>query len=260
MFPRKIPKHLIYTLILAVPFGVLFFNSPFGHNVKMSLMGVATSSVSVARWPIQEAEKILTYRKNWNENQRLKLEMGDLRSRAIQLEELARQNERYEKLISFRDRHGLSAVTAAVVARDPANWNSSLMIDKGKSDGMRPGMAVLNAQGVVGKVAEVAAHVSKVILVNDPGFSVAAVDRRSRESGLVSGSLSGKCRMQYLPDAADLQDNDEIITSELSSDFPPGILVGTVARVFPSSDASGARAEVVPSVKASRLEEVLVIK
>ncbi len=258
--PRKLSKQLVYVLIILIPFWLLFFNSPFWHNIKMALMGTATSSVAIVRWPLQELEKMISYRKSWNENQKLKREMNDLKSRAIQLEELARQNRRYEKLVSFRERRGLNAAIASVIARDPANWNSSLMINKGKAEGMRPGMPVVNADGVVGKVAEVAAHVSKVILVNDTGFSVAAVDRRSRESGLVSGSLSGRCRMLYLPDNADIQVGDEVITSELSSDFPPGIMVGTISRILPAGDASGYRAEISPTVEVSRIEEVLVIK
>ncbi|NTV29848.1 MAG: rod shape-determining protein MreC [Candidatus Omnitrophica bacterium] len=258
--PPKLPKQLAYVLIFLIPFWLLFFNSPFFHNIKMTLMGTATSSVAVVRWPLLELEKMLSYRKSWEENRRLKSEMRDLKSRAIQLEELARQNGRYEKLVSFRDRRGFNAVMASVIARDPANWNSSLMINRGKSDGIRPGMAVVNADGVVGKVAETAGHVSKVILVNDTGFSVAAVDRRSRESGLVTGSLSGKCRMLYLPENADLEQGDEVITSELSSDFPPGILVGSISRLMPAGDVGGYRAEISPSVEVSRIEEVLVIK
>jgi len=256
---QKLPKQFIYALIIIIPFGLLFFNSPYWHNVKMGLMGAVTSSVAIARWPVKEAEKLISYRKAWNENQKLKSEMSALRSRAIQLEEMARQNTRFNKLISFRDRRGLNAVTASVVARDPANWNSSIMINKGRNEGLRPGMAVINADGVVGKVAEVAPRVAKVILISDPGFSVAAVNRRSRQSALVSGSLSGKCRMFYLPEKVDIQEGDEIITSELSSDFPSGILIGEVTRSYPDT-GSGYRAEITPSADVSRIEEVLVIK
>ncbi|MBF0486072.1 MAG: rod shape-determining protein MreC [Candidatus Omnitrophica bacterium] len=255
---KKFPKQFIYTLIILVPFVLLFFNSPFWHNVKLTLMGTATSSVAVARWPVKELEKLLSYHQTWEENQKLKSEKSALKSRMIQLEELMRGNERYEKLSRYRDRNGFSSVTALVVARDPANWNSSLMIDKGKADGIRLGMPVVNADGVVGKVAEVAQNVSKVILVNDPGFSVAAVNRRSRVSGLLSGSLSGKCRMFYLPENADIKEKDEIVTASLSAAFPEGILVGEVTQVFPTG--SGPRAEVRPAVEVSKIEEVLVIK
>jgi rod shape-determining protein MreC len=256
---RKIPKQLIYALIIIIPFWLLFFNSPFWHNVKMELMGTVTSSVAIARWPVKEAEKLISYRKTWDENQKMKSEMSALKSRAIQLEEMARQNSRYEKLTALRDRRGINGVTAAVVARDPANWNSSIMINKGRNEGLRPGMAVINADGVVGKVAEVAPKAAKVILISDPGFSVAAVNRRSRQSALVSGSLSGKCRMYYLPEKADIQEGDEIITSELSTDFPSGLMIGEVTRAFPDS-GSGYRAEITPSADVSRIEEVLVIK
>lgn len=257
---RTIPKQLIYALIIAVPFWLIFFNSPFFHNVKMTLMSVVTASVSVARWPVKEAEKLLSYRKSWAENEKLKRETSALKSRAIQLEEMARQNGRYQKLISFRERKGFDAVTAVVVARDPSNWNSSVMINKGRADGLRPGLPVISADGVVGKVAEVASKSAKVILVSDPGFSVAAVNRRSRDSGLVSGSLSSRCRMFYLGDRADFQEGDEVITSELSQEFPPGILVGEVTHVSPPANQGGLRVEISPAVDVGKIEEVLVIK
>lgn len=225
----------------------------------MGLMEGAIRSVGIVRWPLKEAQKLLSYRATWEENRRLKSERSGLRSRVIQLEEMLSGNDRMKKLFEYRDRRGLDAVTALVVARDPSNWNASLMIDKGRRDGIRPGMAVVSAEGVVGKVAEPSDNVSKVILINDPGFSVAAVDRRSRVSGLLSGSLSGKCRIFYLPENADIQLKDEIITSSISLDFPPGLLVGEVTAVFPSGEA-GFRAEVSPAVDVSRIEEVLVIK
>ncbi|MBF0619026.1 MAG: rod shape-determining protein MreC [Candidatus Omnitrophica bacterium] len=257
---RKFPKQVFYALIALVPFGLLFFNSPFFHGVKLNLMGMATASVAVARWPLKEAEILITYRKTYTQYQKLNRDVTALKSRIVSLEELSQENVRYEKLLQFKNRQMYASVTALVVARDPANWNSSLMINKGKSDGVRPGMPVVNASGVVGKVAEVSETSAKVILVNDPGFNVAVINRRSRESALLSGSLSGKCRMFYLPENADVKVGDEIITSKLSNEFPDGIVVGVVTDVFPPEGLSSARAEVDPEVELGKIEEVLVIK
>ncbi|MBF0387097.1 MAG: rod shape-determining protein MreC [Candidatus Omnitrophica bacterium] len=223
-------------------------------------MSFGASSVAVARWPVDELGRVISYRKTYNEYQKLKREVGGLKARLVALEENGAANKRYVRLLDLRNKSNFVTETALVVARDPANWNSSLMINKGKLDKLRPGMAVINSSGVVGKVAEVASDVSKVILLNDSGFSVAVINQRSRESSLLSGSLSGDCRLQYLPEDADIRVGDEIVTSVLSSVFPEGLLVGTVSEVYPGEPGTPPRAVVEPAVEPSKVEEVLVIK
>ena len=257
---RKLPKQLIYAVFIIVPFWLIFFSSPIFHGVKMGLMSFGTFSVAFVRAPVEEVGRLLSYRKTWTEYQKMKREVGGLRSRMETLEEDAAAGRRYARLLEVRSRLNYTTETAVVIARDPANWNSSLMINKGKSSGIRPGMAVVNAMGVVGKIAEVARDVSKVILVNDPGFSVAVVNQRSRESGLLSGSLSGVCRLNYLPEDADIRVGDDILTSALSSMFPEGLRVGTVNEVYPGEIGTPPRAIVEPVIEVSKIEEVLIIK
>ena len=96
--------------------------------------------------------------------------------------------------------------------------------------------------------------------MNDPGFSVAVVNQRSREAGLLSGSLSGDCRLSYLPENTDVQVGDQIVTSRLSNEFPEGLLVGRVAEVYPAGGISDARAQVRPAVDVAKIEEILVVK
>ncbi|MBF0595126.1 MAG: rod shape-determining protein MreC, partial [Candidatus Omnitrophica bacterium] len=219
----------------------------------MSLMSFGTSSVAVARWPVDEAGRLLSYRQTYQDYQQMKREVGGLKARLAALEENGAANKRFSRLLDLRNRLGYATEAALVVARDPASWNSSLMINKGKSSGIHPGMAVVNATGVVGKVAEVAKDVSKVILITDSGFSVAVVNQRSRESSLLGGSLSGDCRLYYLPDDADIRVGDEIVTSMLSSVFPEGLRVGTVSEVFPGEKGTPPRAQVSPAVELSKV-------
>lgn len=259
MFP-KLPKQIIYALLIIVPFGLISFHFPFWHSVKMSAMSVGTASIAVVRWPVEEARRILTYRKTWNEYQQLNRQVSALKARVVSLDELSQENRRYARLLALKNKSLFSSEAALVVARDPSSWNSSFMINKGKDQGIEPGMAVINALGVVGKVAEVADNVSKVILINDPGFSIAVINQRSRESALLSGSLSGRCRLQYLSRDADIRVTDELVTSALSTSFPPGLLVGEVLSVAPGDIAESPRAEVAPAVDVAKVEEVLVIK
>lgn len=256
----KLPKQIVYALFIVIPFGLIFFHSPFWHSVKMSAMSVGTASIAVARWPVEEVHRILTYRKTWKDYQKLERQVNALKARVVAMDEMGQENRRYARLLEVKNKAMFSSEAALVVARDPSNWNSSLMINKGREDGLKPGMAVINALGVIGKVAEVAEDSSKVILINDPGFSVAVVNQRSRESGLLSGSLSGRCRLQYLSQDADIRVNDELITSSLSAAFPSGLLVGTVVDVAPGRTGESPRAEVEPAVDVAKVEEVLVIK
>jgi rod shape-determining protein MreC len=256
---QKFPKQLVYAFFIIIPFLLLFFHSPFWHNVKMGFMSFGTASVAAVRWPLAEAEHVLSYHKTYDDLQKMKRETGGLKARLAALEEVSASNKRYARLLDIRNRLNYKCEAALVVARDPASWNSSLMINKGKADGIQPGMAVINALGVVGKVAEVAKNVSKVILINDSGFSVAVVNQRSRESGLLGGSLSGDCRLFYLPQDADIRVGDEVVTSTLSSVFPEGLRVGIVSEVYPGEPGMPPRAVVEPVIEPGKIEEVLVI-
>ncbi len=257
---RKIPKLAVYFVLIVAPFWLLFFNSPFWHGLKLKAMGAAASAVSVANFPLEELRILLTYRRTYAEFRKLQRDQLALKARARDIEDALGENGRLKELLGFRAREGLSTTAARVIARDPANWNSSLIIDKGRRDGIRAGMPVVNALGVAGKVAEVAERSAKVILVNDPGFSVAVVDQRTREAGLLSGSLSGACRLSYLPAASDVKIGDEIVTAHLSGTFPEGFMVGRVVEVYPPGGISDARAKVSPVVEVSRIEEVLVVR
>ena len=256
----KIPKNLIYVIVIVAPFWFLFFKSAFWHGFKLKTMGTAASAVSVINSPLKEIQILLSYRRTYEDFRKFQRENMTLRAKLVDLDEVRDENDRLQGLLGLRSEEGFSTAAAYVIARDPANWNSSLMISKGRAEGIKPGMPVINALGVAGKVAEVADHSSKVILVNDPGFSVAVVDQRSREAGLLSGSLSGECRLSYLPENSDVKVGDEIVTSRLSNAFPEGLIVGKVVEVYPPGGISDARAEVTPAVDVGKIEEILVVK
>ena len=210
-------------------------------------------------WPILEVKKILYYHRTFDEYKKLKEEVNVLKARLIGLEEIIRQNARYEELLKVKRQLIYSSVTANVIGREPSNWNASLIIDKGASDGIRQGMAVVNSLGVVGKIVEVGSRASKVILVTDPQFSVATVIQESRDSGLVSGTLQGNCRLKYLNPNAQVKIGDKVITSSLSSTFPAGLLIGEIIQINEKAGNPSMDYLIQPVVNVSQVEEVLVI-
>ena len=100
---------------------------------------------------------------------------------------------------------------------------------------------------------------SKVVLLTDTQFSVAALVQRPRESGLVTGTLQGLLRMRYLNEGAKILIGDIVVTSKLSTSFPEGLLVGEVVRIERKTNMPSLECFIRPSVPLSQIEEVLVI-
>ncbi len=210
--------------------------------------------------PVFELKKLFFYRETYDEYLRLKKQAEALNARLIYLQETVEQNKRYAMISNFRLTQGYTSVVANVIGRDPSSWNDSLIIDRGQRDGLRVGMPVVSPLGVVGRIFEIGNSTAKVILVSDPSFSVAALVQRTRESGLLKGSLQGLCRLEYLTDRADVKVGDRVITSKLSSAFPEGILIGLVEDVQASENSHTVECLVDPVVDLSEIEEVIVIK
>lgn len=257
---RSPRKNTAYLLILVIPFLVFFGQSSLLTSIKFQFLNVLSTPVKILSFPFYEVKKMLFYHRTFSEYMRLRSENESLKARLIGLEDLAQENARLEKLLEFKQRLLHSAVAARVIGRNPSNWNSSMVIDKGSQDGLQLGMPVVSDLGVVGKIAEVSAKKSKVVLLTDPQFSVAALVQRPRESGLISGSLQGVLRMRYINENARIRIGDTVITSKLSTSFPEGLLIGDVIRVEDNLRSATVECLIRPAVNLSAIEEVLVIK
>ena len=257
---KKQKKLLHYAVVLALAFSALFLSPLILEPLKMQVVDWASLPMKVISLPFVEAKKLLFYHGTFNRYMQLKDDMGVLKGRLINQEELARENQRLRELLNFRKGLIFSSVPANVVGRDPSNWNSTVIIDKGSDAGIKKGMPVVTALGVVGKIAEVGKRKAKVMLVNDPNFSVAATLQRTREEGLLTGTLQGACRLRYLSHQTDVNAGDIVITSKISTAFPEGLIIGQVSFVEESPSSPTLECFIEPAVTLSQLEEVVVIK
>lgn len=257
---RKEKQFLVYLCIVLIPFLCLFVPSTVFSGFKFQVVKTAYPLANFLSGPVLEFKKLVYYHRIFSEYLRLRKENDVLKGRLVGLEEILHENNRYEKLLDFKRRLIYSSVTANVIGRDPTSWNASIIIDRGTKDGIAEGMPVVSSAGVVGRISEVAHSASRIILLTDPQFSVAALVQESRESGLISGTLQGFCRLRYMAEGADVKVGDKIITSKISTSFPEGLLVGEVTGVRPNPENSAAEYIIRPAVLFSQLEEVLVIR
>lgn len=207
----------------------------------------------------REIRGVIFYHRNFMQNEKLQKEINLLKEKLNNLEEISQENVRLRTLLSFKQDSPYKVIVARVIGRSPESWSSVVIIGKGKSQGIKEGMAVRDYRGLVGRVSEVSESTSKITLINDPNFGVSAIVQRSRQEGLVGGALGGLLVMRYLPNEADIEISDVIVTSGLTALYPKGLLIGTVVDI--GSDFSGLSryATVKPAAELSRIEEVLVI-
>jgi len=249
-------KQLTFVLLSFLLFILLIFSErALRKPVTGSLRQPLSFSASLGR----EAGGIIFYRRNLSENEALKREVDFLKNKLNSLNEYYLENLRLKEALSFKNKSTLKLIAARVIARSADNWSLNLTIDKGSYDGIRRGMSVITYLGLAGRVAETTGSTSKVMLLSDPNLGVSALVQRSRQEGLVSGTLGSNLIMKYLPAEADIRIDDTIISSGLDDAYPKGILIGRVVEIGREFSGLSRYALVRPAVNFSNIEEILVI-
>ena len=185
-------------------------------------------------------------------------ENRELRAELRQLEEIRLQNERLRKLLSFVDDIDRPALPAQVIGEDSSSWARTVVIDKGSNSGLRDGLPVVAAEGVVGRVIKTAPNSARILLITDASSSVASLVQRTRTRGVAHG-LGVDLSLDYALRGADIVIGDLIVTSGMGGIFPKGLPIGVVNQVKKDEFGLFQEVNVTPAADFSLLEEVLVI-
>jgi len=192
------------------------------------------------------------------ENRELKVQIERLRIEQVRLNQDAEQARRLQALLGFREQFISKTLASQVIGSSGSEQSRSIYIDKGSRDGIKPDMAVITAEGVVGKVLRVFRTTSQVLLVNDQSSGVGAILEKSRLQGVVRGTPLGEVVLEKVMSDEAVQPGDRVLTSGGDQIFPKGLPVGTVTKVSPGSELF-LNIRVKPAADLNRLEEVLVI-
>jgi rod shape-determining protein MreC len=193
-------------------------------------------------------------------NEKLQKEVEKLRKENIQLQELMNENKRLKEALNFKTENvELDLKLATITGKNSGNWFNIFTIDKGKNEGIKPGMAVLDEKGnMVGQITEVGDNWAKVLAIIDRDSSVSAVAVRTRDNGVVRGDSNGGLIMIYLPLDAELIEGDVVTTSGMSR-FPKGLIIGKVSKVTRDPGSLLKQAVIEPAADFERLEYVFVV-
>jgi rod shape-determining protein MreC len=194
------------------------------------------------------------------ENELLKQKTVENQSKEALYQETLLEKERLRKLLEFRDQAALPVTGARIIGFDFSIWFKCAFLDKGANDGIKLGMPVINAAGIVGRLVECYPNYSKVLLLIDRSSAVDAIDQRNRLRGVLEGIGSNRCFLRFVHKNQDVQVGDIILASGLGGVYPQGMILGSVVAVDKKVPGIFQEIEVEPAVDFTRLEEVLIVK
>ena len=196
------------------------------------------------------------------DNQELQKTIDRLRLEQAALLEDAKQGQRLQALLNFQEKYIYKTVAAQAIGSSGSDQSRVFTIDKGSDFGLKPDMAVITADGIVGKVREVFPSTSQVLAINDQSSGAGVILETTRIRGILRGNAIGQPQIVGILADQRIQPGEKVLTAGGDLIFPRGLPVGVVEKIErdPEPDRDGFIDVIVkPAAHLDRLDEVLVI-
>jgi len=194
------------------------------------------------------------------QNDDLQQQLTRMRIEQAAIAEDAIQGRRLQTLLAFREKYVGSTVAAQVIGASGSDQSRVLTIDKGSNDGLKPDMAVITPDGIVGKLRDVFPNTAQVLEIDDQTSGAGVILASTRIRAVLRGSAGGRAQIGNLTADSRIKPGEQVLTSGGDQVYPRGLPVGTIESIAPDPDHQPYTAIVVrPAVDLNRVEEVLVI-
>jgi rod shape-determining protein MreC len=194
------------------------------------------------------------------ENEQLKRDRLNSEFRLQRLAALEMENARLRELLDSTARVGSRALIAEILSVDLDPYRQRFNLNRGVIDGVYVGQAVLDARGVVGQIVSVGPLTSEAVLVTDADAGMPVRVNRSQLRTIALGTGdSGRLRLPYLTNNADVEVGDLLVSSGLGGVFPADYPVGRITEVRRRPDQSFADVVAEPMSALDRDREVLLV-
>ncbi len=269
---KSVPtKYILFLLsflcmvLIVLSFIMPGFARPVKNGVSYVLVPVSKGMNEVGAWFSDRKDDLSELRDVMAENDELKAQIADLQNKnALSVEERS-ELEQLRELFELSEQYSsYDTVAARIISKDSSNWFSTFTIDKGSKDGIEMDMNVIGDGGLVGIVSEVGENYSIVRSIIDDESNVSAQFASTSDKCIVKGSLQlineGVLKVFNINKDAEVSEGDMIVTSNISSKFLPGILIGYVKDIENDSNNLTKSAYLTPVVDFAHLDIVLIIK
>ena len=264
------PKYILAAiLVFCIILGVISFR----FEEKMAPVRAAVGTVvtpmqkginSIGSVLADKLDYLTTMKKTVDENKKLKEQIAELSA-----ENKLLQQDRYE-LDNFRELYdldeqyaGYPKVAARVISSNPDNWYNTFTIDKGTDDGIQKDMNVMAGDGLVGIVTDVNKSYAIVRSIIDDDSNVYGTVLKYKEDCIISGDVKlmndGVIRISGIAGDVEIEDGAEVVTSQISDKYLPGILIGYLKDLKRDASNVTQTGYLSPVVDFTGLDMVLVI-
>ena len=195
-----------------------------------------------------------------DENNRLRLENESLQNRVTELEQDTQLIEELRAALKISQLQDAGTrVIASVVHRDASPFSDVVSINRGRNDGIRPGMVVLSPQGtLLGTVTGSFGDRAFVRMITDGASKVAAqVQGANGADGVVRGGASRQLSFELAQ--ADIKVGDIVVTSGLGGNYPPSVPIGKVTEVSGTPQDLYRKVTLEPQIRLSTVQTLVVL-
>ncbi len=251
---RTLAQRFTFVLLIAAAIAVMLAGRTdprIFEEARIAVTDAVAPILDAVSQPIAAVDKltanVIALRDVHQENQRLRLE----NERLLQWQAVARQleieNQQLQSLLAFQRPDVERFVTARVIGLG-GTFVRTVIISAGSQQGVRKGQVAVTGNGLIGRVSDVGSRSSRVLLLTDLNSRIPVMVERTRSRGILIGNNTMHPRLEYLSANSGVVPGDRVVTSGDGGAFPPGIPVGSVARM----DAQGL--EIDPFATATKLE------
>ncbi len=148
--------------------------------------------------------------------------------------ELRDENNELKKLVDIGDSlSSYDVIYATVIERNNSYWNNSLTINKGSDDGVEEGLAVVDGNGVVGRIDRVNNNNSTIKLITsyDKYNTLSIKIKSETEINKILKASNNKLIIEGINKNSNVKVGDMIITNGLSNKFPSGLVIGKISSI-----------------------------
>jgi len=184
----------------------------------------------------------------------------ELRARLQKFESLEAENMRLRALLDSSFKVGDRVLIAELMAVEQDPFRQVVLINKGKNSGLYAGQPVLDANAVVGQVTHVNPLTASVLLITDATHALPVqVNRNGLRTIALGTGLINQLELPHLPNNADIEVGDLLVTSGLGGRFPPGYPVAQVVEVKREPGRPFASVIAETAAHLDRIREVLLV-
>ena len=266
-FSSRVRVVLVIAVLLAVILAVV--SNLTGQQLPdMLVQGVLTPIRTGVSSLTDKAEQLYSYMFEYEslvaENESLKEELSKVQADALQVDSIARENERLRALLDLTDSHeDYKLVDSYIIGSSSNEWSNTFTINRGANAGLKEGMCAITASGeLVGVISQVGPNYSVVKSILDSSLEISSNIAASGYSGMVQGGyssgLAGLLRMNYLPSSATIRNNDQVVTSG-STIYPRNLILGYVVDAGFDDTGVAKFALLKPAADIRSLEQVFII-